>query len=90
VSVKAERAWRLIRLGSYNLSFADLVRLANAFGFVHVRTAGSHRIFNHPNLQGMLSLQPDGHQAKPYQIRQLVKLIEKYGLTLGRDEKDIG
>ena len=30
----------------------------------------------------MLNLQRDGHQAKPYQIRQFVKLVEKYGLSL--------
>jgi hypothetical protein len=58
--------------------------VANAFGFVHARISGSHHIFNHPNLPGMLNFQPDGHQAKPYQIRQLVKLVEKYGLTLPR------
>jgi predicted RNA binding protein YcfA (HicA-like mRNA interferase family) len=77
-----------LRQGSYNLSFDDLVRLANAFGFVHARTSGSHSIFSHPNLPGMLNLQPDGHQAKPYQIRQLVKLVEKYGLILPRGEED--
>jgi len=36
----------------------------------------------------MLNLQPDGHQAKPYQVRQLVKLVEKYGLILPRAEED--
>jgi HicA-like toxin of HicAB toxin-antitoxin system len=85
--VKAERAWRLIRRGRYNLSFDDLVRVASAFGFVHTRTSGSHHIFNHPNLPGMLNLQPDGHQAKPYQVRQLVKLVEKYGLILPHGEE---
>ena len=86
--MKAEKAWRLVRRGSYNLSFDDLVRLANAFGFVHARTSGSHRIFSHPELPGMLNLQPDGHQAKPYQVRQLVKLVEKYGLILPLGEED--
>jgi predicted RNA binding protein YcfA (HicA-like mRNA interferase family) len=86
--MKAEKAWRLVRRGSYNLSVDDLVRLANAFGFVQARTSGSHRIFSHPDLPGMLNLQPDGHQAKPYQVRRLVKLVEKYGLILPRGEED--
>jgi len=64
-----------------------ILRMANAFGFVHARTSGSHHIFNHPDLPGMLNLQPDGHQAKPYQVRQLVKLVEKYGLILPHGEK---
>ncbi|MEX2009693.1 MAG: type II toxin-antitoxin system HicA family toxin [Dongiaceae bacterium] len=59
-----------------------MVKVATAFGFVHDRTVGSHRIFNHPGLPGMLNLQPDGNKAKPYQVRQLVKLVEKYRLSL--------
>jgi len=85
--VRPKKAWRLIRGGSHNLSFDDLTALAVAFGFAHVRTSGSHHIFHHPDLPAMLNLQPDGHQAKPYQVRQLVKLVEKFGLTLRGEEE---
>jgi hypothetical protein len=80
---------RLIRAGNRNIGFQDLCRLAEAFGFVHDRTSGSHHIYNHPHLPGLLNLQPEGGQAKPYQVRQLMKLIEKYGLKLASeaDEK---
>jgi HicA toxin of bacterial toxin-antitoxin, len=74
---------RLIRRGSKNVSFADLKSLAEAFGFVHVRTSGSHHIFNHPALPGMLNLQPDGNQ-----VRQLMRLVERYGLTLSGAEEE--
>jgi len=30
----------------------------------------------------MLNLQPDRGKAKPYQVRQLMKLVEKYRLSL--------
>lgn len=67
--------------------FADLVRLAEALGFVHHRTAGSHRIYIHARFpDAMLNLQPDRGQAKPYQIKQLLKLVEEYNLRL--DEPD--
>ncbi len=82
----ARRTWKSIRSGSRNVSFDDLVGVAKAFGFVHVRTSGSHHIFNHPGLPGMLNLQRDAHQAKPYQIRQLVRLVERYGLSLRGDD----
>ena len=82
ILVNARKAWRLIRSGSRNIAFDDLVKVAKAFGFVHDRTAGSHHIFNHPGLPGMLNLQPDGSKAKSYQVRQFVKLVEKYRLSL--------
>jgi hypothetical protein len=46
------------------------------------RTSGSHRIFRHP-MGLMLNLQPDRNgQAKRYQLRQLLDLVEENGLTL--------
>lgn len=36
----------------------------------------------------MLNVQPDGNLAKPYQVGQFIKLIEKYGLRLGDAEDD--
>jgi len=45
------------------------------------RTRGSHHIFVHPDIAELLSVQPrkDG-KAKPYQLRQFLKLIEEYSL----------
>ena len=80
--MNAKKIWWLIRSGSRNVEFDDLVKVTQAFGFVHSRTTGSHHIFGHSKVPGMLNLQRDGHQAKPYQIRQFVKLVEKYGLSL--------
>jgi predicted RNA binding protein YcfA (HicA-like mRNA interferase family) len=74
--------------GSKNLHFDDLVALVLAFGFAHKRTSGSHRIFKHPVVADLLSLQPTkDNKAKPYQIKQLLALVEAYNLKLG-DEVD--
>jgi len=80
------KTWLRVSQGSRNLSFRDLVALAEAFGFRHVRASGSHRIFAHPDVPAMLNFQPasDG-SSKRYQIRQLVTLIERYGLRLPGD-----
>jgi hypothetical protein len=46
------------------------------------RTEGSHRIYLHPTIPELVNLQDVGGQAKPYQIRQVLRLIERYNLKL--------
>lgn len=70
-----------IRLGG-RASFVDLRRIAEAFGFVLKRTNGSHHIFQHPDVPGNLNLQPSGKDAKPYQVRQLLDIIDANGLDM--------
>lgn len=72
----------LILRGSRNIRFADLTRLVEACGFRLSRTNGSHHIFSRPGIPEAINLQDYRGQAKPYQIRQFLKLMEKYGLTL--------
>ena len=68
--------------GSRNVRFDDWCRLAEGFGFQLDRTSGSHHIFRHPSGL-MLNLQPDrNRQAKLYQVRQLLGLVEENGLSL--------
>jgi predicted RNA binding protein YcfA (HicA-like mRNA interferase family) len=51
-------------------------------GFRLVRVNGSHHIYAHPEVPELLNLQAVRGQVKPYQVRQLLKLIERYGLRL--------
>jgi predicted RNA binding protein YcfA (HicA-like mRNA interferase family) len=66
-----------------NVSFADLLRLTAAFGYEAERIAGSHHIYRHPATGTKLNLQPKGKDAKPYQVRELLRQVERYNLTLG-------
>jgi hypothetical protein len=59
-----------------------MVNLVEGFGFRLARTRGSHRIFSHPDVPELLNLQEVGGQARPYQIQQFLKLVEKYALRL--------
>jgi len=59
-----------------------MVNLVEGFGFVQARVGGSHHIFSHPDLTEMLNLQDVGGEAKPYQIRQFLRLVERYDLKL--------
>ncbi|MEN6627357.1 MAG: type II toxin-antitoxin system HicA family toxin [Candidatus Sumerlaeia bacterium] len=66
-----------------NLGFEEACALARAFGFALSRIGGSHHIFVHPNIPELLNMQNVGGKAKPYQIRQLLQLVERYNISLG-------
>lgn len=65
------------------ISFRDFVRLLEAFGFVHDRTMGSHRQYVHPRVPRPFPVQPVGKDAKKYQVRELLEIVEAYGLHIG-------
>jgi hypothetical protein len=65
-----------------NLRFAEARALAEAFGFRLSRVNGSHPIFVHSAVPELLNLQEVRGQAKPYQIRQLLQLVERYNLFI--------
>ena len=68
--------------GANNLRFAELTALAEGFGFRLARVSGSHHIFSRPGIPELLNLQTVGGQAKPYQVRQMLRLVERYNLNL--------
>jgi predicted RNA binding protein YcfA (HicA-like mRNA interferase family) len=72
----------LILQGSRNVRLSDFVRLVGAFGFGPPRVSGSHHIFSRPGIPEAINVQDFHGQAKPYQIRQFLNLVEKYGLKL--------
>jgi hypothetical protein len=43
---------------------------------------GSHHIFEHAAMAENINLQEVDGKAKPYQIRQFLRLIERYNLRL--------
>ena len=55
-------------------------RLVESFGFELRRTSGSHHIFVHAEVPELLNLQDVRGQAKPYQVRQFLRLVERYAL----------
>jgi hypothetical protein len=56
-------------------------RLVEAFGFTLARTSGSHHVFVHPSIPELLNLQEVHGEAKPYQVRQFLRLLERYALS---------
>ena len=68
------------------LRFEEACALARAFGFHLSRVSGSHHIFAHQNVRELLNFQEVEGEAKPYQVKQLLALVERYNLSLGGDE----
>jgi predicted RNA binding protein YcfA (HicA-like mRNA interferase family) len=77
-----QKLLRKILAGSKNVSFNEMTSLVEAFGFRLARVSGSHHIFEHPEIDDQLNLQNKKGQAKPYQIRQFLQIIEANNLTL--------
>jgi predicted RNA binding protein YcfA (HicA-like mRNA interferase family) len=58
-----------------NVAFDDLRYVLLRLGFVE-RVHGSHHVYRNPELPGAnLVLQPDGKDAKPYQVAQVRAML---------------
>jgi len=78
-----KRLLRRLAQGSLNnVRFGDFTDLIEGFGFEYTRTRGSHHLYVHPSVPEQINLQEDNGEAKPYQIRQFLRLVERYNLHL--------
>lgn len=68
--------------GSRNISFSDAAACAKSVGFRLDRINGSHHIFVHKNISEIVNLQNKKGKAVPYQVKQLLQLIERYNLQM--------
>lgn len=80
--MKARKIYEKMLAGPRNIRFEDFCKVAKAFGYRHDRTRGSHQIYEHPQASRPLNLQNDRGQAKPYQIRQFLRDVEEFQLTM--------
>lgn len=63
-----------------NIRFNELCKAAELFGFEYKGGKGSHRIFAKEGIKEMLNFQDVRGMAKPYQVRQFIKVVEKHRL----------
>ncbi|MFB3789527.1 MAG: type II toxin-antitoxin system HicA family toxin [bacterium] len=49
-------------------------------GYYFIRQKGSQQIYKHPKAIALLNLLNYKGEIKPYQVRQFMDLIKKYGL----------
>ena len=62
-----------------NIRFVELSGLLVARGF-RMRVSGSHHIFTRPGVVERINLQREGSKAKPYQVRQVRRILANYKL----------
>jgi predicted RNA binding protein YcfA (HicA-like mRNA interferase family) len=88
--VRLVKLYQRIINNQKNIKFADLLTLIEAFGFELDRINGSHHIYKHSEIsEALLSLQPTkDNQAKPYQIKQFLRLVEEYNLSMRTEKQD--
>ena len=74
------RLFEELKRNSRNVRFERLCKIADAFGFKFRGGKGSHRIYVREGIMEILNFQNVGGKAKPYQVRQFIKIVEKYNL----------
>ena len=72
--------------GSKNVKFSEVASVAEAFGFKLDRINGSHHIYVRSDVPELVNLQEVKGKAKPYQVRQLLKIIEIHNLKMEDEE----
>ena len=83
IKVRPQRLLRRLAAGHLqNVRFRDAQRLVERLGFDLARVSGSHHVYVHPRVPGPVNLQNLRGQAKPYQLRQVLRLTERYNLRL--------
>lgn len=76
-----------IIINQKNVHFEDFTSLLRAFGFVNVRSKGSHFIYKLDNIRELINIQNVRGEVKPYQVRQFMGVVEKYNLKLQKENE---
>ncbi len=65
-----------------SLDFGDLCRFVEQeLRFIpHPQNSGSHRVYAKAGISEIIDLQPNGHEAKAYQVRQVRSIIVTHSL----------
>lgn len=64
------------------ISFRDFERLLAAAGFERKRERGSHKSYRHPAVAEVLTVQPNGKDAQPYQMRKFLDMMRRHALEV--------
>ena len=75
-----EKLYRKIIIeGNTSVSFSDIRYFIEKLGFSG-RCKGDHFIYTLDGVSDIINIQPDGKNAKKYQVKQIKQIVEKYKL----------
>ena len=69
-----------IKANPKKIRFERLCKIAEVLGFQARKGTGSHLVYFREGIQEILNFQNEGGWAKAYQVRQFIKVIEKYSI----------
>jgi hypothetical protein len=76
-----KQIYQKLKKNPKNVRFEELCRAAELFGFEFRGGSGSHRVFVRVGVREILNFQEVKGKAKPYQVRQFIRIIENYNLV---------
>lgn len=76
---RREKLLAAIRNNPRSVRFADACKVAEAIGFVRAGGKGSHTVYAKTGEPTILNLQNRNGYIPPYQARQLIEMMDKYG-----------
>jgi hypothetical protein len=82
---KAEKLFAKVRNNPQNVRFNEICKLAEAFSFKYKGGKGSHVVYGRKGVTEIINFQNVNGMAKPYQVKQFLKIIEEYALELKED-----
>jgi len=76
---RREKLLAAIRNNPRSVRFADACRVAEAIGFFRAGGKGSHTVYAKSGEPTILNFQDRNGYIPPYQARQLIEMMDKYG-----------
>jgi len=70
------------------VSFDNLQKVLEDFGFEVIRSKGSHFAFRHPNLNELFVLPYKKPHVKPEYVEQFISIVDTVLASLGDEEDD--
>jgi len=77
---KKREIYEKLKSNPKNVRFTDLCKAAELFGFKYRGGKGSHVVYVREGVEEILVFQNVKGKAKPYHVKQFLKIIERYNL----------
>jgi predicted RNA binding protein YcfA (HicA-like mRNA interferase family) len=76
-----EKTLERIRRNPRNVDVNEFIKIALCLGFSHLQGKGSHQVLGRKGIKEGIVIQDVGGKVKPYQMKQFLRLIEKYNIV---------
>lgn len=74
---KCDKLLKKARDNPGGLTFTEASALAECYGFELARVKGSHHVYKKPGRMELVNLQSQSGEAKAYQVRQILAVIDQ-------------